>query len=75
MMLGVVPVWDKVFLLLFFLGGEAVWGSMGVMGCLWQVSPKPLGQACWRCHLLAGCFPWRIAIVDCIVTCINQIKE
>ena len=38
MMLGVVPVWDKVFCLffvVFFLGGEAVWGSMGVMGCLW----------------------------------------
>ena len=38
MMLGVVPVWDKVcfFLLLFFFGGgEAVWGSVGVMGCLW----------------------------------------
>ena len=30
MMLGVVPVWDKVFFL-FLGGGEAVWGSMGVM--------------------------------------------
>ena len=40
MMLGVVPVWDKVFccfflFLFFFLGGKAVWGSVGVMGCLW----------------------------------------
>ena len=33
MMLGVVPVWDKV--VFFFLGGEAVWGSVRVMGCLW----------------------------------------
>ena len=24
-------------------------GTMGVMGCLWLVSPKPIGQACWRC--------------------------
>ena len=31
MMLGVVPVWDRFF----FRGGEAVWGSVGVMGCLW----------------------------------------
>ena len=36
MMLGVVPVWDKVFFVVFFFGGgEAVWGSVGVMGCLW----------------------------------------
>ena len=49
-MLGVVPAWDRVvFFLLFFLGGKAVWGRVGVMGCLWWVSPKPLGQACWRC--------------------------
>ena len=34
-MLGVVPAWDRVFL------GEAVWGRVGVMGCLWWVSPKP----------------------------------
>ena len=39
MMLGVVPVWDKVFCLFFFLfffwAGEAVWGRVSVMGCLW----------------------------------------
>ena len=38
MMLGVVPVWDKVFCFFcFFWGGagEAVWGRVGVMGCLW----------------------------------------
>ena len=35
MMLGVVPVWDKVFFVVVFFGGEAVWGSVGVMGCLW----------------------------------------
>ena len=34
MMLGVIPVWDKVFFVVFFWG-EAVWGSVGVMGCLW----------------------------------------
>ena len=22
---------------------------VGVIGCLWRVSPTPLGQACWRC--------------------------
>ena len=32
---------------LLAVGGfeKSVWGMVGVMGCLWWVSPKPLGQA------------------------------
>ena len=26
------------------------------MGCLWWVSPKPLGQACWRCLVVPVIF-------------------
>ena len=26
------------------------------MGCLWWVSPKPLGQACWRCLVVPVTF-------------------
>ena len=40
----------------FFLGGEAVWRRVGVMGCVWWVSPKPLGQACWRCLVVSLLF-------------------
>ena len=29
--------------------GEHFWGMVDVIGCLWRVSPTPLGQACWRC--------------------------
>ena len=29
--------------------GEHFWEMVGVTGCLWQVSPTPLGRACWRC--------------------------
>ena len=29
--------------------GEHFWEMVGVIECLWQVSPTPLGRACWRC--------------------------
>ena len=35
---------------------KSVWGMVGVMGCLWWVSPKPLGQACWRCLVAPALF-------------------
>ena len=49
-LLGVHVMWCLwAFLLeVGFLGGP-IWGMVGVMGCLWWVSPRPLGQACWRC--------------------------
>ena len=33
-------------------GGCDGMSLVGVMGCRWWVSPKPSGQACWRC---TGC--------------------
>ena len=42
MVLMVVPARGGFF-------GEHFWGMVGVIGCLWQVSPTPLGQVCWRC--------------------------
>ena len=42
MVLMVVPARGGFF-------GEHFWEMVGVIGCLWQVSPTPLGRACWRC--------------------------
>ena len=36
--------------------GEHFWGMVGVIGCLWPVSPTPLGQACWRCLVVPVLF-------------------
>ena len=55
--LMVVPTQGRFF-------GEHFWGMVGVMGCLWRVSPTPLGQAKWRDVLLyqssfGWVFPWQ----------------
>ena len=64
-MLGVVPAWDRVIFVFVFFWGEAVWARVGVMGCLWWVSPKPLGQACWRCLLVPVIFWLGVPLENC----------
>ena len=55
--------WGRSCLGWSFLG-ESVWGRVGVMGCLWWVSLKPLdkpaGDVLLYLSSLAGCFPWRV---------------
>ena len=36
--------------------GEHFWGMVGVIGCLWRVSPTLLEQACWRCLVVPVLF-------------------
>ena len=43
--------------------GEHFWGMVGVIRCLWQVSPTSLEQACWGCLVVSVLFrlgdPWQ----------------
>ena len=52
---------DVVLMVVPARGGffrEHFWGMAGVIGCLWWVSPTPLGQAFCRCLVVPVLFGW-----------------
>ena len=59
---GVHVMWCLWSFLPWWGFGGTLWGMVGVMGCLWWVSTKPLGQACWRCLVVPVLFRLRVPL-------------